>query len=126
MKRPETFPPSKDSVNFRLSAPSDEATKLSNPRVPLLHEDGPFDMWRWRANDISWPQRCLSGSRHMVEIELSVLVRQCLRRRLPDAQTLGREVQALCRERNRLGTSVDWRFTTEDARAKLRSLYPSE
>ncbi len=63
---------------------------------------------------------------NMVEIELSVLVRQCLRRRLPDVETLGRETQAWCGERNRLGTSVDWRFTTDYARTKLRSLYPSE
>jgi hypothetical protein len=63
---------------------------------------------------------------NMVEIELSVLVRQCLKRRLPDVQTLGREAQAWCEERNRLGRSVDWRFSTNDARTKLRSLYPSE
>jgi hypothetical protein len=61
----------------------------------------------------------------MVEIELSVLVRQCLKRRLPDTQSLEREAGAWCEERNRLGTSVDWRFTTEDARSKLRKLYPS-
>jgi hypothetical protein len=64
---------------------------------------------------------------NMVEIELSVLVRQCLKgRRLPDVEMLGREAQAWCGERNRLGTSVDWRFRTEDARIKLRSLYPSQ
>ncbi len=62
---------------------------------------------------------------NMVEIELSVLVRQCLKRRLPDVETLGREVRAWEAERNRLGASVDWRFTTDDARAKLRKLYPS-
>src|SRR5919106_7073364 len=62
---------------------------------------------------------------NMVEIELSVLVRQCLKRRLPDTQSLEREAGAWCEERNRLGTSVDWRFTTEDARIKLRKLYPS-
>ena len=61
----------------------------------------------------------------MVEIELSVLVRQCLKRRVPDMQTLEQEAEAWCEERNRLGTSVDWRFTTEDARIKLRKLYPS-
>jgi hypothetical protein len=61
----------------------------------------------------------------MVEIEISVLVRQCLRRRLPDVETLGREAQAWCGERNRLGRSVDWRFSKDDARTKLRSLYPS-
>lgn len=62
---------------------------------------------------------------NMVEIELSVLVRQCLKRRLPDVETLSREVAAWEAERNRLGASVDWRFTTADARIKLRSLYPS-
>ncbi len=62
---------------------------------------------------------------NMVEIELSVLVRQCLRRRLADVETLGREVRAWEAERNRLEASVDWRFTTPDARTKLRKLYPS-
>jgi hypothetical protein len=62
---------------------------------------------------------------NMVEIEISVLVRQCLKRRLPDIETLEREAQAWCVERNRIGASVDWRFRTEDARTKLRSLYPS-
>jgi hypothetical protein len=62
---------------------------------------------------------------NMVEIELSVLVRQCLKRRVPDMETLKREAGAWCEERNRSGTSVDWRFTTEDARSKLRKLYPS-
>jgi hypothetical protein len=61
----------------------------------------------------------------MVEIEISVLVRQCLGRRLPNIETLDREAKAWCRERNRLGGSVDWRFRTKDARIKLRSLYPS-
>ncbi len=62
---------------------------------------------------------------NMVEVELSVLVRQCLRRRIPEAEVLRREAQAWERERNRLGTSADWRFTTDDARTKLRKLYPS-
>ncbi len=64
---------------------------------------------------------------NMAEIEISALVRQCLgKRRLPDEGTLGREVKAWAAERNRLGTSVDWRFTTEESRSKLRSLYPAE
>ena len=62
---------------------------------------------------------------NMVEIELSVLVRQCLKRRLPDIETLGREVEAWAAERNRLEASVEWRFTTPEARTKLRKLYPS-
>jgi hypothetical protein len=62
---------------------------------------------------------------NMVEIEISVLVRQCLKRRIPDIETLRCEAEAWCGERNRLGSSVDWRFTTADARIKLRKLYPT-
>ena len=63
---------------------------------------------------------------NMAEIEISVLVRQWLGgRRIPEAATLGREARAWCEERNRKGSSVDWRFTTADARTKLRRLYPS-
>jgi hypothetical protein len=62
---------------------------------------------------------------NMAEIEISVLVRQCLERRLPDKQILRRETKAWQEERNRTGASVNWRFRTEDARIKLRSLYPS-
>ena len=62
---------------------------------------------------------------NMAEIEISALVRQCLKRRLPDEEALGRETKAWERERNRKGASVEWRFTTADARTKLRSLYPA-
>lgn len=62
---------------------------------------------------------------NMAEIEISALVRQCLKRRLPDEEALRRESVAWAAERNRLGTSVDWRFTTGEARIKLRSLYPA-
>ena len=44
---------------------------------------------------------------NMVEVEISVMVRQCLNRRFPDVETLGREAEAWCVERNRLGASVD-------------------
>lgn len=62
---------------------------------------------------------------NMAEISISALVRQCLKRRLPDEEALGRETKAWEAARNRLGASVDWHFTTEDARTKLRSLYPA-
>jgi hypothetical protein len=62
---------------------------------------------------------------NMAEIEISALVRQCLKRRLPDEGTLRREAKAWAAERNRLGASVHWRFGTEEARIKLSSLYPS-
>jgi hypothetical protein len=63
---------------------------------------------------------------NMAEIELSVLAKQCLgRRRLPDQVTLGREVGAWEQERNERASKIDWRFTTADARIKLKHLYPS-
>jgi DDE superfamily endonuclease len=62
---------------------------------------------------------------NLAEIELSVLARQCLDRRIPDATTLTAEVAACERQRNAATTTVDWRFTTADARLKLKHLYPS-
>ena len=50
---------------------------------------------------------------------------QCLHRRIPDRETLEREVAAWEAERNVLGGPVNWRFTTEDARVRLKRLYPS-
>jgi hypothetical protein len=61
----------------------------------------------------------------MAEIELSVLQRQCLDRRIPDQETLKREVAAWERERNQHAVKANWRFTTEEARIKLKKLYPS-
>jgi hypothetical protein len=62
---------------------------------------------------------------NMAEIELSVLAGQCLDRRLADRATLEREVAAWQAIRNATGRGVDWRFTTEDARIKLKHLYPA-
>ena len=61
----------------------------------------------------------------MAETELSVLARQCLDRRIPDATTLTQEIAAWERHRNEAKCRVDWRFTTEDARIQLKRLYPS-
>jgi DDE superfamily endonuclease len=62
---------------------------------------------------------------NMAEIELSVLSRQCLERRIPDVDTLKAEVAASTSGRNAKANRVDWRFTTQDARIKLKHLYPS-
>ena len=62
---------------------------------------------------------------NMAEIEIGVMARQCLDRRIPEQNVLRGEVAAWERERNRDGIRVDWRFTTADARIKLKSLYPS-
>jgi hypothetical protein len=61
---------------------------------------------------------------NMAEIELSVLNRQCLDRRIPNQEMLASEVKAWQDERNDLGVKVQWRFTTADARIKLKHLYP--
>ena len=61
---------------------------------------------------------------NMAEIEFSVLSRSCLRQRIPDQETLGREVQALVRERNAAQSIINWRFNTQNARTKLHRLYP--
>jgi len=62
---------------------------------------------------------------NMAEIENGVLSRQCLERRLPDAATLRHEVAAWQARRNAARATIDWRFTTPDARTKLARLYPS-
>lgn len=62
---------------------------------------------------------------NMAEIELSVLSRQCLDRRIPDKETLCQEVMAWQQSRDARAGKVDWRFTTTDARIKLKHLYPS-
>lgn len=62
---------------------------------------------------------------NMAECEFSALSRQCLNRRLPDIDTVQREVEAWTNTRNQTASTVDWRFTTEDARIKLKQLYPA-
>ena len=62
---------------------------------------------------------------NMAELEFSVFVRECLKQRIADRQTLSREVAALERERNVAEAKVSWRFTPQDARLKLARLYPS-
>jgi transposase len=61
---------------------------------------------------------------NMAEIELSVLSRQCLDRRIPDRESLTGEVGAWEAERNAAESSIEWRFTSADARLKLKHLYP--
>lgn len=62
---------------------------------------------------------------NMAEIEFSVLSKQCLDRRIPDQATLRQEITAWEAERNAAHTAMQWRFTTADARIKLRRLYPT-
>jgi len=62
--------------------------------------------------------------RNMAELELSVLARQCLAQRLPDQPAMTAAVRAWADRRNAAIHTIDWQFTTADARIKLRHLYP--
>ena len=62
---------------------------------------------------------------NLAKIELGVLARPCPDRRTPDQRALRRQVATWQTPRNQDNAWADWRFTTEDARIKLKSLYPS-
>jgi hypothetical protein len=72
--------------------------------------------WHYTPEHASWL--------NMAEIEISILTRQCLSRRIPDQLTLEREVAAWQKTRDDARASIDWQFTTADARIKLKRLYP--
>jgi hypothetical protein len=72
--------------------------------------------WHYTPEHASWL--------NIAEIELSVLRRPCLRGRLPDMDTVKRKVAAWQQRRNQAEATIDWRFTTEDARIRLNRLYP--
>ena len=62
---------------------------------------------------------------NMAEIELHVLNRQCLSRRIGDLDTMSKEVKAWQRNRNNKDAKINWQFTNEKARVKLKKLYPT-
>jgi hypothetical protein len=77
------------------------------------------------ANKIEWHHTPEHGSwLNMAEIELSILSRQCLNRRIADIDMLRSEVAAYNQQRNSMPVKIDWQFTTADARTKLKRLYP--
>nr|MCC5635648.1 transposase [Nostoc sp. CHAB 5844] len=61
---------------------------------------------------------------NQVEIEISVLSRQCLERRISDIEILRQEIDAWEQQRNHQKVKIDWRFATSDARVKFQRLYP--
>ena len=62
---------------------------------------------------------------NMAEIEFAALARQCLARRIATVEELEHQVACWQEQRNTAATTVNWRFTTADARIKLKRLYPS-
>jgi hypothetical protein len=90
-----------------------------------LYETFPSAEARRLAERFEWHYTPKHGSwLNMAESELGVLASQCLNRRIPDKETLTREVAAWQTRRNKNHTKADWRFTTQDARIKLKRLYP--
>ena len=99
---------------------------LNTHRTASLYETFPAAEARRIAKRLEFHYTPKHGSwLNMAEIEFSLLSRCCLRQRVPDEEALGREVQALVRERNAAQATINWQFNTQDARNKLHRLYPS-
>lgn len=98
-----------------------------NTHVPAsLYEAFPPQEARRLVERFEWHYTPKHGSwLNMAESELAVLSAQCLDRRIPDQTTLEGEVTAWLQRRNTNHAKADWRFTSADARIKLKSLYPS-
>jgi hypothetical protein len=99
---------------------------LSTHTPAALYEAFVPEEARRIASRIEWHYTPKHGSwLDVAEIELSVLARQCLDRRIADLTMLQQEVQQWEHDRNAAVIKVDWHFTAGDARIKLRSLYPT-
>ena len=98
---------------------------LNTHKPASLYEAFPPAEARRLVERFEWVYTPKHGSwLNMAESELSVLSSQCLDRRIPDKDTLSNEVNAWQQNRNKHNTKADWQFTTEDARIKLKHLYP--
>ena len=98
---------------------------LSTHKPASLYEAFPPDEARRLVERFEWHYTPKHGSwLDMAESELGVLATQCLDRRIPNKQTLAREVSAWQDNRNKHHAKADWQFTTADARVKLKRLYP--
>ena len=99
---------------------------LNTHKPASLYEAFPPEQARRIAARIEWHYTPKHGSwLNMAEIELSVLQRQALDRRIESQEQMTRITGAWEEERNERGVEVKWRFTTADARIKLHKLYPS-
>jgi uncharacterized small protein (DUF1192 family) len=98
---------------------------LSTHKPASLYEAFPAPVARRLVERFEWHYTPKHGSwLDLAESELSVLSGQCLDRRIADKQTLVEEVAAWEASRNKNNTKADWQFTTANARAKLKRLYP--
>jgi hypothetical protein len=100
--------------------------QLNTHKPASLYDTFPPDEARRLRKKLEFHYTPKHGSwLNMAEIELSVVQRQCLDRRLPDVATLTQELQAYEHCRNMQRVTIDWQFTTQEARRKLHRLYPS-
>lgn len=98
---------------------------LNTHSAACLYEAFAPEEARRIASKIEWHYTPEHGSwLNMAETELSVLSRQCLNRRIADAAILKQEVASWLEQRNRARTMIRWQFSTQEARIKLRRLYP--
>jgi hypothetical protein len=98
---------------------------LNTHGIGSLQEAFPPDEARALVNRLEIHHTPKHGSwLNIAEMERSALTGQCLDRRIPDSETLRRETQAWEQRRNERHQGVDWQFTTQDARIKLKRLYP--
>jgi transposase len=98
---------------------------LNTHKMASLYEAFPAEQARNLARKLEFHYTPKHGSwLNSAEIELAILSNSCLSQRIPDKDTLRREVEANVRERNVKATPINWRFTTQDARRKLARLYP--
>ena len=99
---------------------------LNTHRPSSLYEAFPAPEARRLVERFEWVYTPKHGSwLDMAESELGILSQQCLNRRIPDKNTLIKEIAAWEKDRNKHYTKTNWQFKTDDARIKLKRLYPS-
>ena len=99
---------------------------LNTHRMASLYQTFPAEEARRIAKRLEFHYTPKHGSwLNMAEVEFSVFSRSCLGQRLPDEESLWREVRALAQERNQAQARINWRFGIQDARTKLHRLYPT-
>jgi hypothetical protein len=101
-----------DNLNTHVKASLYEAFPASEARRLVERFE-----WHYSPKHGSWL--------NMAESELAILANQCLDRRIPDKQTMITEITEWQTDRNRHHSKADWQFANEDARIKLKHLYPS-
>jgi DDE superfamily endonuclease len=99
---------------------------LNTHKPASLYEAFPPAEARRLVERFEWHYSPKHGSwLNMAESELGALSNQCLDRRIPEQKTLSKEIAAWEKDRNKHHAKADWQFTTEDARVKLKHLYPT-